>query len=133
MPKLIALLLLVVAGLSIGWLVSGSDHLEFVLPGGLPLGNALAPTGLCSMAVAAALLSPPSSNRRRFSCAALLASVLWLPLSISLAGNPELNFSGLRGTAWLAVSSATIIAVLGALAWAAAGLLFGFREKSSAD
>lgn len=126
MPRLLALLLLVIAGLAIGSLVSGSILAEIVLPGGLPLGNVLAAAGLCSLTGAAFLLGPPGSARRRFSCTVLIASLLWLPLSILLAGNLSLNFSGARGTVWLAISSATTIAALGSLVWAVAGLLFDF-------
>ncbi|WP_149193984.1 hypothetical protein [Luteimonas suaedae] len=131
MPKLIALLLLALSALSIGTLVSGTSYSEWLLPGGLPLGNALAAAGLCFLAGAAFLLSPPSSIRRRVCRAALVSAILWLPVSIALAGNLELNFSGSRGTAWLVASSVTAIAVLSSLLWAAAGLLFGSSGKSS--
>jgi hypothetical protein len=130
MPRLFALLLLVIAGLAIGSLVSGSILAEIVLPGGLPFGNVLAAVGLCSLAGAAFLLGPRASARRRFSRTVLLASLLWLPLSISLAGNVALNFSGARGAVWLAISSATTIAALGSLTWAVAGLLFNLRGKA---
>lgn len=132
MPKLIALLLLATAGLSIGTLVSGSGYSERALPGGLPFGNVLAATTLCSLAGAAFALSPPGSIRRRVSRMTLLVAALWLPISVALAGNLALNFSGYRGTVWLAMTSVTTIAVLICLAWAVAGLLLGFRRRSSA-
>ena len=132
MPKLIALLLLAIAGISIGVLLSGSGYSELVLPGGLPFGNALAATALWSLAGAAFSLSPPNSTCRRVSRITLVVAGLWLPLSVALAGNLALNFSGPRGTVWLAISLATIIAALVSLVWAIAGLLFGFRSKSRA-
>ena len=127
MPGLVALLLLAIAGLCIGALVSGSSYSELALPGGLPFGNVLAALGLCSLAGAALSLSPPGTARRRFARIVLLASAAWLPLSVALAGNLALNFSGARGTVWLVVSSATMIAAVAALAWAIAGWLLGSR------
>lgn len=120
MQKLTALVLFALAAISIGVLVSGASYSEWVLPGGLPLGNALAAIGLCSLAGSAHNLSPVGSVRRRISQTVLVLTVLWLPISIALAGNLELNFSGSRGTAWLVISSATAIVVLGSLAFAIA-------------
>ena len=48
---------------------------------------------------------------------ALIAAVLWLPVSISLAGNLELNFNGARGEIWVAYSIATDGLALLALVW----------------
>jgi hypothetical protein len=131
MPKLIALLLLAISAISLGSLLCSASYAEWILPGGLPLGNALAATGLCSMAGASVLLSPPASIRRKVCCTALAVSILWLPVSIVLAGNLFLNFSGSLGTAWLAFSSVVIVAVPGCLLWAIAGLLLDLRSKSS--
>jgi hypothetical protein len=133
MPKPIVLLLLAIAGFSIGGLVFGASYSEWMLPGGLPFGNLLAATGLCSLAGLAFSLAPPASMRRRVSRLALFAAILWLPLSIVLAGNLALNFSGVRGTIWFALSSATAITAFGALLCAVVGLLFGSRGKTSAD
>lgn len=126
MQKLLtALVLFALAAISIGVLVFGAAYSEWILPGGLPLGNALAAIGLCSLAGSAYSLSPVGSVRRRICQAALVVTVLWLPISIALAGNLELNFSGSRGTAWLVISSATAIAALGSLVLALAGALLG--------
>jgi hypothetical protein len=129
MQKLSALVLFALAAISIGVLVSGASYSEWVLPGGLPLGNALAAIGLCCLAGSAYNLSPVGSVRRRISQAVLVVTVIWLPISIALAGNLELNFSGARGTAWLVISSVAAIAVLGSLALAIAGALFGKTTK----
>ena len=125
MQKLTVPILLVLTVLSIGVLVSGTSYLEWLLPGGLPLGNALTAICFCSLAGSAFTLSPVGSVRRHISQAVLLVSMLWLPISIALAGNLELNFSGVRGTAWLVISSATAIAVLCSLTLAIAGPLLG--------
>jgi hypothetical protein len=124
MQKLIAFLLFVIGAISIGILISGSSYSERILPGGLPMGNALAAIGLCSLVGSAFNLSPAGSVRRQICQAVLIVTILWLPISIALAGNLELNFSGSRGTAWLIISWATAIAVLGSFAFAVAGILF---------
>lgn len=121
MPRLAALILASLAALALGLLVSGSGLPDHLLPGGLPLGNLLAAMALCSIAGAAFLLSPRGSGRGRFAAMALLASLLWLPVSVLLAGNLALNFSGARGTAWLVGSVAVVVATLAALAWAMVG------------
>lgn len=131
MQKLIALVLFTLAAISIGVLVSGVSYSERVLPGGMPLGNALASIGLCSLAGAAFCLSPEASIRRRISGAVVGVAALWLPISIALAGNLALNFSGSRGTAWLIISFATAIAVLCSFALAIAGALLNLFGRTS--
>lgn len=132
MQKLTAIILFVLAAISFGVLVFSASYSERVLPGGLPLGNALASIGLCSFAGTAFYLSPVGSIRRRISGVVLLAAVLWLPVSIALAGNLALNFSGSRGSVWIIVSYATAIAVLGSLILAIAGALRNlFRDTSA--
>ena len=132
MRMLMALFLLTTSLLSLGALFSGGDYPEQVLPSDLPVGNVLAAVGLCCLAGAALFLSPPGSIRNRASSLALFVAIIWLPLSIALAGNLALNFSGLRGATWLAVSSLTVIAVLGSFLWAVTGLLLDSSGKSSA-
>lgn len=121
MRNLFALVLLFGAGLSIGALLTGSDLPERLLPGNLPVGNALMAVALCGFSGAAFLLSPAGAARRRLAAVALLASLLWLPASALLAGNLALNFSGARGTAWLVGSVAVMVATLVALVWAMVG------------
>lgn len=118
--------LIALAGLGSGLLVTGWAGLEAPLPGGLPLGNALSAAVLVFIAAAALLLSRGSRFTRGMSIAALLLAALWLPVSVMLAGNAELNFSGTTGTAWLAYSAATLLAALGALLLALAG---AFRSR----
>ena len=131
MPKLIAMFLLLVAGYSIASLASGASYLSLAMLGGLPIGNALAAIGLCSLPGAAVLLTPMGSARRRLSYAALLGAALWLPTSIALAGNLALNFSGSLGTVWLAMSAVIGVAVLASLAWAVICASFGSRASAA--
>jgi hypothetical protein len=126
----IALALLVLAGLSIGALASGSGLAEHRLPGGLPLGNLLMATALGALAGAAWVLCPRGSARWRFAGVALAASLLWLPASVLLAGNLALNFSGARGTVWLVGSVVVMVAVLVSLGWALAGRLLDRRRRT---
>jgi len=125
MKKLTALILFVFAAISIGILISGASYSEWVLPGGLPLGNALATIGLCCFAGSAYNLSPVNSVRHRVSQAALVLAILWLPISVALAGNLELNFAGSRGTIWLAISYIISIVVIGSMAFSMIGALLG--------
>lgn len=125
MRTLFVSLVLLLAGLSAGALVAGPDLAEQRLPGGLPLGNVLMAIALCGFSGGALLLSPSGSARRRFAAVALAASALWLPASALLAGNLALNFSGARGTAWLAGSVAVIAAAFFALVWAVVGSALG--------
>jgi hypothetical protein len=126
MSKLIVLILLAVAVLALGWLVTGAGELEQVLPGGMPVGNALTAIALIAPALAAVLLSRTGSRCRQMAKLALAGAISWLPLSIALAGNVQLNFTGSRGSAWLVLSLLTLVAVMGSLAWAAAAALQSF-------
>ncbi|MCW5566787.1 MAG: hypothetical protein KIS84_00985 [Dokdonella sp.] len=118
--------------LSFGSLVSGAGYLELLLPGGLPVGNALAATGLCALAAAALQLSTPGSTCRRVAQGAVLAAILWLPVSVALAGNLALNFSANRGSAWLVLSLLTAVVVLGSLAWSVITALGAMLKRSGA-
>lgn len=113
------LILVVMAAGSIAALISGGSFLEVPLPGGLPVGNILAVCVLCSSAGAAIGLSRPSTMLRYFSVGSLIAASAWLPVSIGLAGNLMLNFSGDRGRVWIWLSSVIIAGVFLSLAWAA--------------
>jgi hypothetical protein len=118
MHRLTVCLLLAIALVSVASLVTGASYLGIVLPGGLPLGNAIAASGLVSTAAAAVLLSASDSRLRAAALCALCAAIAWLPLSIVLAGNPALNFAGWRGTVWMGSSLLVLLAVLLVLAWA---------------
>jgi hypothetical protein len=125
-----ALFLFVVAGCCIGTLAVGAASTEWLLPGGLPLGNLLAATGLCALAGAALASCPPGSIRRRVAWLALCGSALWLPASVALAGNLALDFSGARGTLWWMATAALALAALLCLAWSVAAFLLGLRHRS---
>lgn len=129
MRKLLSPVVFVLGGLAAGALLAVPELAERLLPGGLPLGNALMAVALCGFSGGALLVSARGSARWRFSAVALVASLLWLPASALLAGNLALNFSGARGTVWLAGSVVVIVAALAALGWALAGCAAGrFRR-----
>lgn len=115
---------------SIVALLSGGSFLEWTLPGGLPVGNALVVAALCSLAGAAMALSREGTFARYFAVASLIAAAAWLPVSISLAGNLALNFSGSRGQAWIWFSVATVALVLTALAGATIDHLIRRRSQA---
>ena len=97
MPRIVVSLLLVVAAFAVLSLVSGASYLENMLPGGLPVGNALTAIGLCAAAGSAVGLSARRTTLRMVSVASLIGAAAWLPVSIALAGNLTLNFHGGRG------------------------------------
>lgn len=132
MPKLIITLLLIVASIALLSLALGASYLETMLPGGLPLGNALTAIGLSAAAGAAVGLSAGHVVLRRVSVASLIGAFAWLPASIALAGNLTLNFHGGYGLAWLVLSLAVVATVLCALTWAlVATLLAKLRRAGS--
>ena len=99
-------------------LLDGAEYLERLLPGGLPVGNALTALGMCSAAAAALTLSPQGTVLRLVCAAALAAGAAWLPVSIALAGNLALELQGTRGLAWIGIIRGTIAGILLALVWA---------------
>jgi len=131
MQKARIILLLAIVALSFIALASGASYLETPLPGGIPLGNALAAVGLCGLPGLARLLSPPDTVVRKASLISFLAAAAWLPVSIALAGNLELSFGGGRGTAWVAITLGTMLASVTCLVWALIALFFG-RPRAGA-
>lgn len=109
--------LLALAVFALGSLITGAPYVETPLPGGLPLGNALAALGLCAVAAMARQVAR-QGVLRHVANAALLMAAAWLPVSIALAGNLALVFSGARGDAWIAWSAAALIAAFASLALA---------------
>lgn len=95
---------------------AGADYLEWRLAGGLPLGNVLAAAGLVGLAALAVELSRQRSVLRAASWVSLGLAVAWLPVSIALAGNLELTFSGARGTLWVGLTLGIAAVVLGCVA-----------------
>jgi len=120
---LLVVMLLALAAFALASLALGATFLGQRLPGGLPLGNLLAALVPCGSAGAALVLSKPGTALRIASGIALAAAVLWLPVSVALAGNVELNFSGTRGPAWLALSLVVAAGAVGMLLWAFAASL----------
>lgn len=125
--------LLALAAFAILSLVVGAPYLESRLPGGLPLGNVLAALGPCAMAGAAVVLSVQGTVLCAASFTSLVGAALWLPASVALAGNPELNFSGGRGSVWLALTAVVAAGAVCTLLWAlVASALAKFRGASAA-
>jgi len=102
---------------ALGSLVAGAPYLDSTLPGGLPFGNALAAVGLCAIA-ACGVATARRRVMRHVAFVALFASAAWLPVSIAMAGNLTLVFSGARGDAWIAWSAGVAVLSIGSLALA---------------
>jgi len=117
-PKILNIALIAIAVAAIASLLTGADYLEWMLPGGLPFGNALTAIGLSCAAGAALRLSVPDSFLRVLSASSFIGALAWLPVSIGLAGNLTLNFSGTRGQIWIWMTLVTFVLVLGSLIWA---------------
>lgn len=121
----VAVLLLIAAAIAMACLVSGADFLEWLLPGALPLGNAIAAALLCALAGAALALSRHGTVLRTVTLVSFFAAVGWLPVSIALAGNAALNFHDGHGRAWLIMSAVVAGGAMYVLAWA---LLAALRD-----
>jgi len=111
-------LLIAIAIASFGALFFAPEHLVRYRISGLPILNAITAIGLCTASAAAIRLSPRGSIHEALSVAALIASILWLPLSIGLAGNLMLNFSGAQGDRWIWMNIFTFPIVLITFVWA---------------
>ena len=120
MTRFIIAILLMVVLFTCASLVTGAAYLLWLLPGGLPFGNGLTAAGLSSAAVIALLLSKPKSVLRWIAIGSIVLSVIWLPISIGLAGNLSLNFDGTNGLVWRRFTLATFAIVLMSLLWAIA-------------
>ncbi|HZX79246.1 hypothetical protein [Lysobacter sp.] len=112
-------------------LVGGGSFLEWSLPGGLPLGNAIAAAGLCALAGMAVVIALPGSPARLVAWLALLACVAWLPASVALAGNLSLNFTWSRGITWMWLTLGTLGVSVVALAWAVIARFIASRRKTA--
>jgi hypothetical protein len=131
MRRTSAAILAGVAAFSLLSLMLGAPYLDALLPGGLPLGNVLAALSLCAVAGGSVGLSVRGTAMRAVALASLVAAAAWLPVSIMLAGNLSLNFSGDRGTAWLAFSFLIAVGVLITLVCALAiSLLARYRRSA---
>lgn len=110
-----AFAMIALAFLAVVLLVAGWGGLEARLPGGLPIGNALSALSMILAAGAAVVLSDRVTWIRRYAITALVLATAWLPLSIALAGNADLNFNEGTGTAWFALTAITLVLSFSAL------------------
>ena len=120
MTRIIVVVLLAIVLFTFASLVAGAAYLLWPLPGGMPFGNGLTATGLSSAAVVALLLGKPKTVLRWTAIASIVLSVLWLPISIGLAGNLSLNFEGTNGWVWSRYTLFTFAFVLISMLWAIA-------------
>jgi len=70
---------------------------------------------------------------RRVAFASFCGALAWLPVSIALAGNTALNFSGWRGSAWLIFSLVIHLVVVCVLLWACVARMLAMVKRSGAD
>ena len=119
--------LVAIALFAFGSLIAGAVYLEWLLPGGLPIGNALTAIGLSASALAAFGASQPNTSPRWCSIVSLVLSVAWLPISVGLAGNLSLNFGDKYGPIWVKLSLVTLVFALISLTYATLRMLLAKR------
>ena len=114
-------------------LLAGAAFLTIDLPGGLPVGNAVAALALASASAVAVLVGRPGSGLRRYGLLALAAAVLWLPASAALLGNWRLNGApGRSSMPWFVLTGATAALATSALGWGlAAAARRAWRERGA--
>lgn len=128
---LYATALLLLAAFSIYAILSGADYLSALLPGGLPLGNVLAAAIFLGISGAAYLLAKQRKLLGGIAAIVLAGSILWLPVSIALARNASLNFSGWNGTLWFLFTVGLLFAAIGTLLVAVGVNLYSLRKARS--
>jgi hypothetical protein len=113
-------------------LATGAELLLWELPGGMALGNPLAAFGNVALAGIGYLLAGGRVTRR-LGLTAIVLAVSWYPVSIAMAGNANLNFSGGLFGYWLYWTGAVIaVASLSALASLSGKLLQRLRRTRPA-
>lgn len=113
MKHLLAIALLLLGCALMAAFLLGVSALDRDLPFGLNAGVAAAAVSLIACATGPVLLVAPVTPYRRFSCVALFAAILWLPVSVALAGGMQLSYAGWRSMAWLVLTGFVLLAVLG--------------------
>lgn len=101
-------------------LVSGHPLLNWP-DNGLPLGTLLAGVMVASLGALPLALARPGGWASRIARAGFALSVAWLPISLMLAGNLRLNFSGgwrSDAATWLGMALLLALAVAGIAALA---------------
>lgn len=111
MMKYIVLLVIFVCLVAIGFiLLSGSDFIFLTLPGNMPLGNIMAALGFMLPSVGINYFMSDIERFRVLRKISLIASCIWLPLSMALSGNLQLTFEYYNFRVWLCFS--LIVSVL---------------------
>ncbi|MEN7343113.1 MAG: hypothetical protein AAAFM81_09215 [Pseudomonadota bacterium] len=115
--KLELLILSIGFVVALGLLVAANPIVLQHLPGGLPVGNVFAAFLFWMPAHAAMRVNQTQARYQGTSLSVVIIALCWLPVSIGLAGNLSLNFSGSRGALWLRGTSTLAIIVLGWLVY----------------
>ena len=103
-------LLLLSAALMAAFLL-GISALDRTLSFGLDVGVVTAAVSLILAAVGPLLITR-DLRRTSIAVTAVVAAAAWLPISIALAGDFHLNYSGWRSIAWLSLSVFVLLAIL---------------------
>lgn len=120
---------------SVASLILGFSWLEYPVSFlfNIPLGNLIVPLGLVSGASLAVRLSKKASFKYRFAQLLAIMALLWLPVSIYLAGNVEINFSGNSNDIWFKYTALISLSILVLLVWSLFLALYRTLFKKYAD
>jgi len=129
MKKIVGLLVCVVVVVACGWLIFGdNDLLDVELPFAFPAGNLAAAVMMVAMAAMPMLLAQPGSKLRFVARWLLVATVLWLPVSMALAGGMQLSYSGWQSWVWMIYTLLLLLAIPVVLVWAVAAAFLAARK-----
>jgi len=133
MKKIVGLLVCVVVVVACGWLIFGdNDLLDAELPFAFPAGNLAAAVMMVAMAAMPMLLAQPGSKLRFVAKWLLVATVLWLPVSMALAGGMQLSYSGWQSWAWMIYTLLLLLAIPVVLVWVVVAAFMAARKGATA-
>lgn len=107
--NLLVSLLVIIIGCCCYALIGGFSLLHWRLFGELPFGTLLAAVAIASLACLIYLLKIRNNYFTVIVTVCLVMAILWLPISVYLAGNFQLIFSGDNGHYWSVYTKATVI------------------------
>lgn len=132
MKKIVGLLVCVVVVAVGGWMLFGDNEMIYAeLPFGFPAGNLVAATMMVAMAAMPMLLARPGSKLRCVAKWLLVATVLWLPVSMALAGGMQLSYSGWQGWAWMIYTLLLLLAIPVVLVWSVVAAFLAARKGAT--
>lgn len=117
--KALGIVVSLVVALACAWvLFSDNTLLDVQLPFDFPAGNIIAAAMMIALAAIPPMVAAPGSRLHRIGKGVLIAAVVWLPISLALAGGIKLSYTGWAGWVWMAYTFALLLAIPAMIAWA---------------